>query len=76
MSPGCARSSALWSIRLSLGWHWTVKAGPQMRTPFAMGLMAQSTYPFRPEASWTVAVPMPRNRSMISLAGLSILLIT
>ena len=66
---------ALYSIKLSPGWHW-VKAGPQIRTPLATGLIAGCNAPLRPAASWIVAALISRNCLINSFPGLSILLVT
>lgn len=42
-------------MRLSRGAHWTVKAGPHRDIVWSTGLMAESSAPRRPCASWIVA---------------------
>ncbi len=46
---------AVWSMRLSRGAHCTVKAGPHRDMVWSTGLMAESSAPRRPCASWMVA---------------------
>ena len=58
-SPGPAMLTALTSIRLSPVWQRTVSARPQTVISAASGLIAGSSAPLRPIASWTVAAACP-----------------